>query len=120
MRKSILRTTAAHARRARGWIAISGSTTPSDRIRRSTIVALPICITDKGGAGHQPIFSAWAGHSGPAGPLCPAHALSPRVKRFNRVTGAPTRKTGSKVVLDIGSTLSIHANKELEDYRKSK
>ena len=35
----------------------------------------------------------------------PARALSPGVKRFIRVTEAPTRKTGAKVVLDIGSTL---------------
>src|SRR5215213_5249416 len=106
MRRSTWPTMARHAMPATGLLTISRSITPSGRIRRSTTAAPPISILDRTGGPDQPHFLGTGGAQRPRpGYLRPARALSPGVKRFIRVTEAPTRKTGAKVVLDIGSTL---------------
>src|SRR6266545_5468861 len=106
MRRSTWPTMARHGMLATGLLVISRSTTPSGRIRRSTTVAPPISILGRTGGRGQPRFFGTGGAQRPRpGSLRPARALSPGVKRFIRVTEAPTRKTGAKVVLDIGSTL---------------
>src|SRR6266508_3284156 len=96
MRKSIWRIMAVHARRARGWPAISPSITPSGRTRRSTIVARPICIGGKDGGRPQLFFGAGGAQQPRPGLLCPARALCPSVKRFNRVTGGTHTENWSK------------------------
>src|SRR6266545_3741231 len=106
MRRCTFLTMRTHERRARDWNGIFASITPSGHIRHSTIVVLVPGISTSGAMLGVAIFLAGGRAQRPwPGPLRPTTCPRGVSNVSPMMLGGIVRKTGLKIVLDIGSTL---------------